>query len=63
MSAACEKEVSTVVETEKLNAVLKYQETMAADKTSGPSTLKPFRNMTAVYFELGRCTLCREKTE
>ena len=36
---------------------------MAADKTSGPCTLKPFRNMTAVYFELGRCTLCREKTE
>ncbi|TGO68988.1 hypothetical protein BOTNAR_0017g00340 [Botryotinia narcissicola] len=63
MTVTSEEDVSTITEVEKLNTVTKYQEAMAADKTSGPCTLKPFRNMTAVYFELGRYTQCREKTK
>ncbi|KAF7903648.1 uncharacterized protein EAF01_006697 [Botrytis porri] len=74
---AYQEDVSTIAEVEKLNseanvlyksgkfleAMTKYQEAMAADKTSGPCTFKFFRNMTAVYFELGRYTQCLEKTK
>ncbi|KAJ8067787.1 hypothetical protein OCU04_003385 [Sclerotinia nivalis] len=36
---------------------------MVVDDDAGPCTLKPCRNMTATYFELGRYTSCREMTE
>ncbi|APA12848.1 hypothetical protein sscle_10g076180 [Sclerotinia sclerotiorum 1980 UF-70] len=36
---------------------------MAADDNAVPCTLKPRRNLTATYFELGRYTLCRDMTK